>query len=157
MWCGPVPACFTPPFGALVGNNANPSSLRNWGHLDKAPWLSFHQIGNNPRTHDYYPYLTEGFDVKPLLPGINGEPYYDGMEDARTGQRKGRAVLPLRDVWQCSLGRSRRINPRRGEWLGAKTVTADVKGVVKLPPFRGVPRRARKSGRGLGGEADAHI
>jgi hypothetical protein len=73
-----------PPFGTLVGNNANPSSLRNWGHVDKAPWLTFHQIGNR-RTHDCYAYLPEIYRAKPPLPGINGEPYYDGMEGATPG------------------------------------------------------------------------
>lgn len=73
-----------PPFGSPVGNNANPSSLRNWGHVDAAPWLTYHQIGNR-RTHDCYEYLTEIFHATPPLPGINGEPYYDGMEDAEPG------------------------------------------------------------------------
>ena len=73
-----------PPFGTLVGNNANPSSLRNWGHVDQAPWLGFHQIGNR-RTHDCYAYLTEIYQAKPPLPGLNGEPYYDGMEGAEPG------------------------------------------------------------------------
>ena len=40
-----------PPFGTLAGTNPTGSSLRNWGHVDKARWLSFHQIGNL-RTHD---------------------------------------------------------------------------------------------------------
>ena len=74
-----------PPFGTLLGTNASPSSLRNWGHVDKAPWLGFHQIGNTPRTHDSYEYLTEIFKAQPPLPGINGEPYYDGMEGAEPG------------------------------------------------------------------------
>lgn len=74
-----------PPFGTLLGTNASPSSLRNWGHVDKAPWLGFHQIGNNPRTHDSYEYLTEIFNARPPLPGVNGEPYYDGMENAEPG------------------------------------------------------------------------
>jgi hypothetical protein len=73
-----------PPFGTLLGTNSNPSSLRNWGHLDKAKWLQFHQIGNR-RTHDCYTYLTEIFNESPPVPGINGEPYYDGMEDADPG------------------------------------------------------------------------
>ncbi|MHC4557979.1 MAG: apiosidase-like domain-containing protein, partial [Planctomycetota bacterium] len=73
-----------PPFGTLVGNNANPSSLRNWGHVDKAKWLGFHQIGNR-RTHDSYAFMTEIFEAKPPVPGINGEPYYDGMENAEPG------------------------------------------------------------------------
>jgi hypothetical protein len=73
-----------PPFGTLAGTNSNPSSLRNWGHLDQAKWLNFHQIGNK-RTHDVYACLTEIFEAEPPAPGINGEPYYDGMEDAEPG------------------------------------------------------------------------
>ena len=73
-----------PPFGTLAGTNSNPSSLRNWGHLDKARWLGFHQIGNR-RTHDVYPYLTEIFQATPPVPAINGEPYYDGMEKLEPG------------------------------------------------------------------------
>ena len=73
-----------PPFGTLAGTNASPSSLRNWGHVDKARWLGFHQIGNR-RTHDCYAFLTDIFHAKPPVPGINGEPYYDGMEGARPG------------------------------------------------------------------------
>ena len=88
-WRVPVMEQFThygpPPFGTPVSHNANPSSLVNWGHVDKAPWLTFHQIGNSPRTHDSYPYLNKIFAAKPALPGINGEPYYDGMEDAKPG------------------------------------------------------------------------
>jgi hypothetical protein len=73
-----------PPFGTLTGTNANPSSLRNWGHVDQARWLQFHQIGNR-RTHDCYAFLTEIFNTSPPVPAINGEPYYDGMEDAEPG------------------------------------------------------------------------
>ena len=89
-----------PPFGTLVGNNANPSSLRNWGHVDRAPWLGFHQIGNR-RTHDCYAYLTEIFQAKPPLPGLNGEPYYDGMEDAAPGSE--RAALYCRSAMYGSV------------------------------------------------------
>jgi len=46
-----------PPFGTLAGTNANPSSLRNYGHVDKARWLGFHQIGNR-RAHDCYAYMS---------------------------------------------------------------------------------------------------
>ena len=76
-----------PPFGTLLGTNANPSSMINWGHLDKAPWLGFHQIGNQ-RTHDVYAHLTDIYRAQPPIPGINGEPYYDGMEDAAPGSEK---------------------------------------------------------------------
>jgi hypothetical protein len=70
-----------PPFETLAGTNSNPSTLRNFGHTDKAKWLTFHQIGNR-RTHDLYPFLTEIFNASPPVPGINGEPYYAGMEGA---------------------------------------------------------------------------
>ncbi|MHC4460275.1 MAG: apiosidase-like domain-containing protein [Planctomycetota bacterium] len=73
-----------PPFGTPAGTNSNPSTLRNFGHVDKAKWLTFHQIGNK-RTHDLYPYLTEIFNTSPPVPGINGEPYYAGMLGAAGG------------------------------------------------------------------------
>ncbi len=76
-----------PPFGTPAGTNSNPSTLRNFGHTDKAKWLTFHQIGNR-RTHDLYPYLTEIFNASPPVPGINGEPYYAGMLDAEGGTEK---------------------------------------------------------------------
>ena len=69
-----------PPFGTLVSCNSNPSSLRDFGHTDKAMWLTFHQIGNGQRTHNSYELLREIFNAEPPLPGINGEPYYAGME-----------------------------------------------------------------------------
>lgn len=73
-----------PPFGTLAGTNPSGSSLRNWGHVDKARWLGFHQIGNL-RTHDSYALLTEIFQAEPPVPAINGEPYYDGMENIPGG------------------------------------------------------------------------
>jgi hypothetical protein len=73
-----------PPFGTPAGTNSNPSSLRNFGHIDNAKWLTFHQIGNR-RTHNYYELLTEIFNTSPPVPGINGEPYYAGMHDAPGG------------------------------------------------------------------------
>jgi len=82
-----------PPFGTMAGTNSNPSTLRNFGHVDKAKWLTFHQVGNR-RTHDLYPYLTEIYEAKPPVPGLNGEPYYDGMLDAEAGS--DRAALYCR-------------------------------------------------------------
>jgi hypothetical protein len=89
-----------PPFGTLCGTNSNPSSLVNWGHVDKARWLGFHQIGNR-RTHDVYRYLTDIFSAAPPVPGINGEPYYDGMEDAEGGSEK--AALYCRSAMYGSV------------------------------------------------------
>lgn len=73
-----------PPFGTLAGTNSNPSSLVNFGHVDTARWLTFHQIGNR-RTHNQYPLLTDIFKASPPVPGLHGEPYYDGMPDAESG------------------------------------------------------------------------
>jgi hypothetical protein len=74
-----------PPFGTLVSTNSSPSSLVNWG---PASWLTFHQTGNDMRTHDNYWYMTEIFNSLPAMPGVAGEPYYSGYR-ARPGQ-----VLP---------------------------------------------------------------
>ncbi len=79
-----------PPFGTLAGTNPTGSSLRNWGHTDKARWLGFHQIGNL-RTHDSYALLTEMFKTNPAVPAINGEPYYDGMENIEGGTEEAAA------------------------------------------------------------------
>ncbi len=73
-----------PPFGTLAGTNPSGSSLRNWGHVDQARWLGFHQIGNL-RIHSSYALLTEIFRTNPPVPAINGEPYYDGMENIPGG------------------------------------------------------------------------
>ncbi|HEX7619424.1 MAG TPA: DUF4038 domain-containing protein [Verrucomicrobiae bacterium] len=73
-----------PPFGTLAGTNPDGSSLLNWGHVDKARWLGFHQIGNR-RTHNSYALLTNIFQALPPVPAINGEPYYDGMESQAGG------------------------------------------------------------------------
>jgi hypothetical protein len=79
-----------PPFGTLAGNNPTGSSLRNWGHTDKARWLGFHQIGNL-RTHRSFVLLTEIFKTDPPVPAINGEPYYDGMENVAGGSDEAAA------------------------------------------------------------------
>jgi hypothetical protein len=68
-----------PPFGTLLSANANPSTLENWG---EGSWVTFHQIGNM-REHDNYWYLTEIYNLKDPIPGLNGEPYYAGFKDNR--------------------------------------------------------------------------
>ena len=74
----------------MAGTNPSSSSLRNWGHVDQARWLSFHQIGNL-RTHNSYALLTEIFRTNPPVPAINGEPYYDGMERIEGGSEEAAA------------------------------------------------------------------
>jgi hypothetical protein len=80
-----------PPFGTLAGTNPDGSSMRNWGHTDKARWLGFHQIGNL-RTHDSYALLTDIFRANPPVPAINGEPYYDGMQNVEGGTAESAAL-----------------------------------------------------------------
>jgi len=67
-----------PPFGTLLGTNASPSTLVNFGGPDEAPWLTFHQNGNW-REHDHHWYLTECHHSEPAMPAIAGEPYYPGF------------------------------------------------------------------------------
>jgi len=68
-----------PPFGTLLSANANPSTLENWG---EDSWVTLHQTGNM-REHDNYWYLTEIYNLKRPVPGLNGEPYYAGYKDNR--------------------------------------------------------------------------
>jgi len=69
-----------PPYGTLVGTNAAPSTIANYGGDGEDGWLTFHQLGNW-RQHDNYWYLTEMFDSVPPKPALNGEPYYPGFPD----------------------------------------------------------------------------
>jgi len=69
-----------PPFGTLVGTNAGPSTIANFGGDGDDTWLTFNQLGNW-RHHDNYWYLTEMYDAIPPKPALNGEPYYPGFPD----------------------------------------------------------------------------
>jgi len=81
-----------PPFGTLVSCNPTGSSLENFGHVDKAKWIDFHQIGNFHdelgHGHKSYPLLTDIFNAQPPIPGINGEPYYDGQHGTEPGSEE---------------------------------------------------------------------
>lgn len=70
-----------PPFGTLMGTNASPSTLINYGGPDEQHWLTLHQIGNW-REHENYWYLTDIFHSEPCCPAINGEPYYSGYPES---------------------------------------------------------------------------
>jgi hypothetical protein len=72
-----------PPFGNPVSSNAALSTLCQFGHVDAAPWLTLHQIGNK-REHEYYWYLTQIYRTDPPLPALHGEPYYSGWGMADT-------------------------------------------------------------------------
>jgi len=70
-----------PPFGNLVTTNTQPSTLTMWKQpgMD-SDWLTLHQIGNAPREHGSYFFLTDEFFAKPTLPAFNGEGYYAGRQ-----------------------------------------------------------------------------
>jgi hypothetical protein len=69
-----------PPFGTLVGTNAGPSTIANFGGDCDDGWLTFDQLGNW-RHHDNYWYLTEMYEAERHKPALNGEPYYPGFPD----------------------------------------------------------------------------
>ena len=78
----PINACIDrygmPPFGTLLGTNAAPATIDNFGDETEQNWLTFHQLGNW-REHDHYWYITEMWrDDKPT---VSGEPYYPGFPD----------------------------------------------------------------------------
>ena len=108
-----------PPFGQPVSTNIDGSTLRSWGHVDKAPWLTLHQTGNQ-REHGYYAYLTEIFAADPPLPALNGEPYYDGWgRAARAGTQK--SALYCRSGMYGSVlsgGLAGHIHGAEGLWPG---------------------------------------
>ncbi len=84
-----------PPFGTLLGTNAAPSTLANFGGPDEARWLTFHQTGNW-REHDHYWYLTEIYHAQPPRPAFNGEPYYPGFPDNNPEAHTEEAALNCR-------------------------------------------------------------
>jgi hypothetical protein len=84
-----------PAFGQLMSTNASPSTLRNFGGPDEAPWLGFHQIGNF-RAHMHFWYLTDIYRSDPPRPALHGEPFYPGFpHDAGLGYMGAQPVFSL--------------------------------------------------------------
>lgn len=69
---GPLP--FGQPYTALIDS----STLKVFGHAERAPWLTMHTVGNKPRNHAIYASLEEIFALSPAYPAANLEPYYTG-------------------------------------------------------------------------------
>jgi hypothetical protein len=72
------------PFGHLA--SANPpghSTLKTFGHTEKARWLTFHSVGNG-RDHHLFPNLTSMFYQDQPVPCLHNEPYYDGLKWGNT-------------------------------------------------------------------------
>lgn len=69
---GPLP--FGQPYTALIDS----STLKAFGHAEKAPWLDMHTVGNKPRNHAIYGSIEDIFRLQPAYPVANLEPYYTG-------------------------------------------------------------------------------
>ncbi len=109
-----------PPFGNMVTLNSPGSSLRTFGHTDKARWITMHQVGNQ-REHAYYPWLTEIFWMKPPIPCLNGEPYYDGYQpNLAEGGTELSALYARSGMYGSVLsgGLAGHIHGAQGLWAG---------------------------------------
>ena len=69
---GPLP--YGQPYTTLIDR----STFKAFGHADRAPWITMHTVGNNPRNHAIYASIEELFRLKPAYPAANLEPYYTG-------------------------------------------------------------------------------
>ena len=125
-----------PPFGTLAGTNPTGSSLRNWGHMDKARWLGFHQIGNL-RTHDSYALLTEIFS-RPIrrCPASTANPITTAWKISQAARMR-RPLLPLGDVWQRSFRRTWRPYLRRRRMAG-RHLERRSRGGFEMPNVEGI-------------------
>lgn len=66
------------PFGQPYTTLIDRSTFKAFGHGEKAPWLTMHTVGNNPRNHAIYASIEELFHLEPAMPAANLEPYYTG-------------------------------------------------------------------------------
>ena len=66
------------PFGQPYTTLIDRSTFKAFGHGAKAPWLTMHTVGNNPRNHAIYASIEELFRLDPPMPAANLEPYYAG-------------------------------------------------------------------------------
>jgi hypothetical protein len=73
---GPLP--FGQPYTTLIDR----STFKAFGHGSRAPWLTMHTVGNNPRNHAIYASIEELFRLSPPMPAANLEPYYTGWNHA---------------------------------------------------------------------------
>jgi hypothetical protein len=66
------------PFGQPYTTLIDRSTYKVFGHGPRAPWLTMHTVGNNPRNHAIYESIEELFGLEPAMPAANLEPYYAG-------------------------------------------------------------------------------
>jgi hypothetical protein len=81
-----------PPFGQIVTTNVLGSTYRAWGHTDKAPWLTMHQVGNSPRDHTSSELLLEMYHLPNPIPAYNQEPWYIS-DDTPEERRRNRSTM----------------------------------------------------------------
>ena len=70
------------PFGQPYTTLIDRSTYKAFGHGTRAPWLTMHTVGNNPRNHAIYASIEELFRLEPAMPAANLEPYYTGWNHA---------------------------------------------------------------------------
>jgi hypothetical protein len=70
------------PFGQPFTTLIDRSTYLAFGHVDKAPWITMHTVGNNPRNHAIYASIEQLFQLAPAMPAANLEPYYTGWNHA---------------------------------------------------------------------------
>jgi hypothetical protein len=81
-----------PPFGQFVTTNPDGSTYKLWGHTDKAPWLTLHQAGNNPRDHTSSELMLEMYNLPKPIPAYNQEPWYVA-NDTPEERRRNRCTM----------------------------------------------------------------
>ena len=74
------------PYGQPVTSLINPATHIIFGTGEKAPWLTMHSVGNNPRNNGFFPILEEQFMINPAMPTANLEPYYTGWKSLAAGE-----------------------------------------------------------------------
>ena len=84
------------PFGQPVTTLIDRSTYKTFGHGDKAPWITMHSVGNNPRDHGIYAEIETLFHLDPPYPAIDLEPYYAGWSH-RINQPAGENPPPNSD------------------------------------------------------------
>lgn len=68
------------PYGQPTTAMAFGSTLQEYGHREKAPWLNFHGVGNKSRNHSINLLIEDIFKQELPYPTLNQEPYYPGYE-----------------------------------------------------------------------------
>lgn len=66
------------PYGQPVTSLIDHSTYTTFGHEEKAPWITMHSVGNNPRNNAMYEAIETLFRLPKPYPAVDLEPYYTG-------------------------------------------------------------------------------